>query len=56
MIGAAEAKVLELRGPEHRRDRQILPQIVIAALRRALATHGGGYNQMTLDDTRGKKK
>ena len=37
-------------------DRQILPQIVIAALRSALATHGGGYNQMTLDDTSGKEK
>ena len=33
-------------------DRQILPQIVIAAL----TAHGGGYNQMTLDDTRGKEK
>lgn len=37
-------------------DRQILPQIVVAALRGALAAHGGGYNQMTLDDTRGKEK
>ncbi len=37
-------------------DRQILPQIVIAALRSALTAHGGGYNQMTLDDTRGKEK
>jgi len=35
-------------------DRQILPQIVIAALR--LTAPGGGYNQMTLDDTRGKEK
>ena len=37
-------------------DRQILPQIVIAALRSALAVHGGGYNQMTLDDTSGKER
>ena len=37
-------------------DRQVLPQIVIAALRSALAAHGGGYNQMTLDDTSGKEK
>jgi hypothetical protein len=37
-------------------DRQILPQIVIAALRSALGPHGGGYNQMTLDDTSGKEK
>jgi hypothetical protein len=37
-------------------DRQILPQTVIAALRSALTAHGGGYNQMTLDDTRGKEK
>ena len=37
-------------------DRQVLPQIVIAALRSALAAHGGGYNQMTLYDTSGKEK
>ena len=37
-------------------DRQILPQIVIAALRSALFVHGGGFNQMTLDDTAGKEK
>lgn len=37
-------------------DRQILPQIVIAALRSAPTAHGGGYNQMTLDDTKGKEK
>ena len=37
-------------------DRQVLPQIVIAALGSALAAHGAGYNQMTLDDTAGKEK
>ena len=37
-------------------DRQILPQIVIAVLRSALTAYGGGYNQMTLDDTKGKEK
>lgn len=37
-------------------DRQILAQIVAAALRSALTAHGGGYNQMMLDDTSGKEK
>ena len=37
-------------------DRQVLPQIVIAALRNTLAAHGGGHNQMSLDDTSGKEK
>jgi hypothetical protein len=37
-------------------DRQILPQIVFAALGSALIAHGGGYNQMTLDDTAGKER
>jgi hypothetical protein len=37
-------------------DREILPQLVIAALRGALPVHGGGYNAMTLDDTSGKEK
>ena len=37
-------------------DRKILPQIVFVALRSALIAHGGGYNQMTLDDTGGKEK
>ena len=37
-------------------DRQTLPQLFIAALRGARPALGGGYNQMTLDDTRGKEK
>ena len=38
-------------------DRRLLPQIVIAALGGALpAPSGGGYNQLTLDDTKGKEK
>src|SRR5215208_4740264 len=35
-------------------DRKILPQIVFVALGSALVPHGGGHNQMTLDDTAGK--
>jgi len=37
-------------------DRQALPQIFIAALGGPLPAHGGGYNEMTLDDTSGKEK
>ncbi len=37
-------------------DRQILPQIVLAALGSAPVAHAGGYNEMTLDDTAGKEK
>lgn len=37
-------------------DRQILPQIVLAALGSAPVAHGGGYNQMELDDTAGKER
>jgi hypothetical protein len=37
-------------------DRRILPQIVLAMLGRAPVAHGGGYNEMTLDDTAGKEK
>ena len=37
-------------------DRQTLPQLFIAALRGALPAHGGGSNEMTLDDTSGKEK
>ena len=37
-------------------DRQILPQLVIAALDGALPAHGGGSNEMTFDDTSGKEK
>ena len=37
-------------------DRKVLLQIVFAALGSALVSYGGGYNQMTLDDTTGKEK
>ena len=38
-------------------DRRLLPQLLIAALGGALpAPSGGGYNQLTLDDTKGKEK
>ena len=37
-------------------DRELLPQIVSAALHGALPVHGRGYNEMTLDDTSGKEK
>jgi len=37
-------------------DRQLLLQIVIAAIRSALTGHGGGYNQMVLDDTADNEK
>jgi hypothetical protein len=37
-------------------DRRLLPQIVMAALGGALPAHsGGGYNQMILNDTKGKE-
>jgi hypothetical protein len=37
-------------------DRKILPQIVFVALGTALVPHGGGDNQLTLDDTAGKER
>ena len=37
-------------------DRQFLPQIVVAALGGALPYRGGGYNEMFLNDTKGKEK
>jgi hypothetical protein len=37
-------------------DRQILPQILLAALGSAPVAYGGGYNEMTLDDTAGKER
>ena len=37
-------------------DRRILPQIVLAALGSAPVPHGGGHNEMTLDDTAGKER
>jgi hypothetical protein len=37
-------------------DRKILPQILFVAFGGALVPHGGGYNQMTLDDTAGKER
>ena len=55
-LSAAGARQFVAGLPINADDRQLLPLIVSAVLGGARPLHAGGYNQMTLDDTRGAEK